>query len=46
LLRDPSLCEKLGRNGARTVDREYRFDTFRANLARILDEASYVEGQS
>jgi phosphatidylinositol alpha-1,6-mannosyltransferase len=44
LLRDPSLCEKLGKCAAQTVNRDYGFETFRGNLSRILDESLAAEG--
>ena len=38
LLTDDSLRLRLGHCGAETVRRQYRFETFEANLERILDE--------
>lgn len=38
LLKDESLRSRLGRCGAETVRRQYRFEVFEANLERILEE--------
>jgi glycosyltransferase involved in cell wall biosynthesis len=46
LLREPALCEKLGKRGAEILNRNYGFDAFRANLARILDESSDTDGRA
>jgi phosphatidylinositol alpha-1,6-mannosyltransferase len=44
LLKDESLRSRLGRCGAETVRRQYRFEIFEANLERILEECGMDSG--